>query len=244
MKIIINGAGGRMGQEICRLANEGYKDSSLAAMVDKMGGDGMLTSVSDFSGDADVIIDFSHHTAAPEVAKFAAKRGIALVMATTGHTDEELAAIKDAANAVPVFMSANMSLGVALLAELAKKTAEVFPDADIEIIEKHHNRKLDAPSGTALMIAKAIEKVREGCKFVYGRCGQQKREKGEIGIHAIRGGNIVGEHEVIVCTETQIITLKHEAQSRSLFAEGAMAAAAFICGKSAGFYDMNDIAKS
>lgn len=244
MKIIINGAGGHMGREVCRLATEGMRDSSLAAMVDKMGGAGMLSSVNDFSGDADVIIDFSHHTAAIEVAEYAKKRGIALVMATTGHTDEELAAIKDAANYVPVFMSANMSLGVALLAELAKKTAEVFPDADIEIIEKHHNRKLDAPSGTALMIARAIEKVREGCKFVYGRCGQQKREKGEIGIHAIRGGNIVGEHEVIVCTETQIITLKHEAQSRSLFAEGAMAAAAFIYGKSAGFYDMNDIAKS
>ena len=178
------------------------------------------------------------------MAEYAAKRGIALVMATTGHTDEELAAINNAAKSVPVFMSANMSLGVALLAELAKKTAEVFPDADIEIIEKHHNRKLDAPSGTALMIARAIETVRKGCNFVYGRCGQQKREKGEIGIHAIRGGNIVGEHEVIVCTDTQIITLKHEAQSRSLFAEGAMAAAAFICGKSAGFYDMNDIAKS
>ena len=244
MKIIINGAGGRMGQEICRLANEGYRGSSLAATVDKMGGEGMLSSVNDFNGDADVIIDFSHHTAAPEVAEYAAKRGIALVMATTGHTDEELEAINEAAKTVPVFMSANMSLGVALLAELAKKTAEVFPDADIEIIEKHHNRKLDAPSGTALMIARAIETVRKGCNFVYGRCGQQKREKGEIGIHAIRGGNIVGEHEVIVCTDTQIITLKHEAQSRSLFAEGAMAAAAFICGKSAGFYDMNDIAKS
>lgn len=244
MKIIINGAGGRMGQEICRLASEGYRNSSLAATVDKMGGEGMLSSVNDFCGDADVIIDFSHHTAAPEVAKYAAQRGIALVMATTGHTDEELAAINKASESVPVFMSANMSLGVALLAELAKKTAEVFPDADIEIIEKHHNRKLDAPSGTALMIAKAIETVRKGCKFVYGRCGQQKRETGEIGIHAIRGGNIVGEHEVIVCTETQIITLKHEAQSRSLFAEGAMAAAAFICGKNAGFYDMNDIAKS
>ena len=244
MKIIINGAGGRMGQEICRLANEGYRGSSLAAAVDKMGGEGMLSSVNDFNGEADVIIDFSHHTAAPEVAEYAAKRGVALVMATTGHTDEELAAINNAAKSVPVFMSANMSLGVALLAELAKKTAEVFPDADIEIIEKHHNRKLDAPSGTALMIARAIETVRKGCNFVYGRCGQQKREKGEIGIHAIRGGNIVGEHEVIVCTDTQIITLKHEAQSRSLFAEGAMAAAAFICGKSAGFYDMNDIAKS
>ena len=243
MKIIINGALGRMGQEICRLANEGYRGSSLAAMVDKMGGDGMLSSVNDFSGEADVIIDFSHHTAAIEVANFAKERGIALVMATTGHTDQELAAINDAAKTVPVFMSANMSLGVALLAELAKKTAEVFPDADIEIIEKHHNRKLDAPSGTALMIAKAIETVRKGCNFVYGRCGQQKREKGEIGIHAVRGGNIVGDHEVIVCTDTQIITLKHEAQSRSLFAEGAMAAAAFICGKSAGFYNMNDIAK-
>jgi 4-hydroxy-tetrahydrodipicolinate reductase len=244
MRIILHGAGGHMGREVCRLANEGYRDSSLAATVDKMGGADMLSSVNDFSGDADVIIDFSHHTAAIEVAKYAKERGIALVMATTGHTDEELAAINDASKSVPVFMSANMSLGIALLAELAKKTAEVFPDADIEIIEKHHNRKLDAPSGTALMIARAIETVRRGCKFVYGRCGQQKREQGEIGIHAIRGGNIVGDHEVIVCTETQIITLKHEAQSRSLFAEGAMAAAAFICGKNAGFYDMNDIAKS
>ena len=163
MKIIINGAGGRMGQEICRLANEGYRGSSLAAMVDKMGGDGMLSSVNDFSGEADVIIDFSHHTAAIEVANFAKERGIALVMATTGHTDQELAAINDAAKTVPVFMSANMSLGVALLAELAKKTAEVFPDADIEIIEKHHNRKLDAPSGTALMIAKAISPFSRFC---------------------------------------------------------------------------------
>lgn len=243
MKIIINGAGGHMGREICRLADEGYKNSALAAKVDKMGGEDTLSSIGDFSGSADVIIDFSHHTAAVEVSEFASERGIALVMATTGHTDEELAAINSAAKKVPVFMSANMSLGVALLAELARKTAEVFPDADIEIIEKHHNRKLDAPSGTALMIARAIETVRKGCKFVYGRCGQQKREAGEIGIHAIRGGNIVGEHEVIVCTETQVITLKHEAQSRSLFAEGAMTAAEFICNKPAGFYNMNDIAK-
>jgi 4-hydroxy-tetrahydrodipicolinate reductase len=243
MKIIINGAGGRMGQEICRLANAGYRDSSLAATVDKMGGEGMLASVNEFTGEADVIIDFSHHTAAPEVAEYAKKRGIALVMATTGHTDEELAAINDAAKVVPVFMSANMSLGVALLAELAKKTAEVFPDADIEIIEKHHNRKLDAPSGTALMIARAIETVRCGCKFVYGRCGQQKREKGEIGIHAIRGGNIVGEHEVIVGTDSQTVTLKHEAHTRALFAEGALAAAEFIIGKPQGLYSMPDMIK-
>ena len=243
MKIIVNGAGGHMGREVCRLS-EAAEDITVVARVDKMGGEDLFTSINDFSGDADVIIDFSHHSASTELVKYAVERQIPIIIATTGHDDAELKSIAEASEKVAVFMSANMSLGVALLVELAKKTAKVFPDADIEIIEKHHNRKLDAPSGTALMIAKAIETVRRGCKFVYGRCGQQKREMGEIGIHAIRGGNIVGEHEVIVCTETQIITLKHEAQSRSLFAEGAMAAAAFICGKSAGFYDMNDIAKS
>jgi 4-hydroxy-tetrahydrodipicolinate reductase len=240
MKIIINGAGGRMGQEICRLANEGYRDSSLAAAVDKMGGGGMLSSVNDFAGEADVIIDFSHHTAAPEVAEYAAKRGIALVMATTGHTDDELAAITEASKSVPVFMSANMSLGVALLAELAKKTAKAMPDAEIEIIEKHHNRKLDAPSGTALLLAEAIRTVRKGAKLVFGRYGQGKRDPDEIGIHAIRMGNIVGDHEIIVGTDTQTITLRHEAHSRALFAEGAICAAEFLIQQPAGLYNMQD----
>lgn len=203
----------------------------------------MLQSIFDFSGDADVIIDFSHHSASPELIKYAVEKDLPIVIATTGHDDRELEAIEDGTKRVAVFMSANMSLGVALLVELAKKTAKVFPDADIEIIEKHHNRKLDAPSGTALMIAKAIEQVRRGIKFVYGRAGQQKRETDEIGIHAVRCGNIVGEHEVIVCTDTQIITLKHEAQSRSLFAEGAIAAASFLIGKKPGLYSMQDIAK-
>lgn len=241
MKIIINGAGGRMGQEICRLAGEGYKGSSLAAAIDKMGGENMLSSVNDYSGDADVIIDFSHHTAAPEVAKYAAARGIALVMATTGHTDEELAAINDAAKSVPVFMSANMSLGVALLAELAKKTAEVFPDADIEIIEKHHNRKLDVPSGTALLLADSIKSVKDECEYNIGRHENGKRTKSEIGIHAVRMGNEVGTHEVIFATNSQVITLKHEAENRGLFAEGAVTAAEFLVGKDAGYYNMDDI---
>ena len=242
MKIIVNGANGRMGREVCRMVAE-TEGMSVVATVDKMGEDGMLKSISDFSGDADVIIDFSHHSASPELIKYASERSIPIVIATTGHDESEFKAIDDGAKKVAVFMSANMSLGVALLVELAKKTAKVFPDADIEIIEKHHNRKLDAPSGTALMIAKAIEQVRRGIKFVYGRAGQQKREINEIGIHAVRGGNIVGEHEVIVCTDTQIITLKHEAQSRSLFAEGAIAAASFLIGKPAGLYSMQDIAK-
>lgn len=243
MKIIVNGAGGHMGREVCRLA-EVSEDNTVVARVDKFGGEEMLQNINDFKGDADVIIDFSHHTASPELVKFAVERQIPIIIATTGHDDAELETIYEASKKVAVFMSANMSLGVALLVELAKKTARVFPEADIEIIEKHHNRKLDAPSGTALMIAKAIEEVRRGVKFVFGRGGQQKREPNEIGIHAVRGGNIVGEHEVIVCTDAQIITLKHEAQSRSLFAEGAIAAASFLVGKGAGLYSMQDIAKA
>lgn len=244
MKIVINGSQGVMGQNLVALCEKGMRNSEIGALVDRMGGEGVYTDIFDFEGESDVIIDFSHHSCAPALSKYAAKRGMALVMATTGHSDEELAAIYEAAKKVPVFMSANMSLGVALLAELAAKTAALFPDADIEIIEKHHNRKLDAPSGTALMIARSIENARGETKFVYGRHGQQKREQGEVGIHAVRAGNIVGEHEVIVATDSQIITLKHEAQSRSLFAEGALAAAEFICEKSAGLYAMKDIAAS
>ena len=234
-----------MGREICRLANEGYRDSSLAAKIDKMGGEGMLSSVNDFSGDADVIIDFSHHTAAPEVAEYAAKRGIALVMATTGHTDEELAAIKDAANYVPVFMSANMSLGVALLVELAKKTARVFPDADIEIIEKHHNRKLDAPSGTAVSLAEVIAKAKgwDYDKDVrHGRVGLVgARTKHEIGMHSIRGGDVVGDHTVLFAATGERVELTHKASSRDTFAKGALRAARFLMTAPAGYYDMQDV---
>ena len=235
---------GRMGSEVCRMADEGARGASVAARVDKFGSGSVLTSLSEVNTPADVIIDFSHHSAIYEIAEYAEKTSTPVVLATTGHTEDEMRVIDSMAKKVPVFFSANMSLGVALLAELAKKTVALFPDADIEIIEKHHNRKLDAPSGTALMLAKAIESVRKGAKFVYGRAGQQKREKNEIGIHAIRGGNIVGEHEILVCTDTQIITLKHEAQSRSLFAEGALAAAEFIIGKGAGVYSMYDIAQT
>ena len=146
--------------------------------------------------------------------------------------------IAQAAKQIPLFHSANMSLGIALLVELAKITAKTFPDADIEIIEKHHNRKLDAPSGTALLLANAIREIRKKATLVFGRGGQAKRTSEEIGIHAVRMGNIIGEHEVIVGTDTQTVTLKHEAHSRALFAEGALAAAEFLIGKDAGLYDM------
>ncbi len=243
MDIIINGALGRMGTEVKRIAGE-TDDCSVVACAD-IAGDGAecLKSIADFSGKADVIIDFSNHAGTKELLSYAVSTGTPVVVATTGHTDDELALISEAAKKIAVFRSANMSLGVALLAELAVKTAAVMPDADIEIIETHHNRKLDAPSGTALMLANAIKAVREKAEFKLGRAGNAKREKNEIGIHAVRRGNIVGIHEIVVSTDTQTVTLRHEAHTRALFAEGALSAARFLAGRPAGLYDMNSIVR-
>lgn len=242
MKILINGIGGRMGAEVKKMVLDGYRSSTLCAGVDinevNIDGSPVYTSWADVKETPDCIIDFSHHTATEALLKYAVEHNIPTVVATTGHDERESALIVDAAKKIPVFHSANMSLGIALLCELAKTTAKTFPDANIEIIEKHHNRKLDAPSGTALLLAREIQKIREKAFFTFGRQGQAKRMEDEIGIHAIRMGNIVGEHEVIVGTDTQTITLKHEAHSRSLFAEGAIAAADFIKDKPAGLYDM------
>lgn len=241
IKVIINGACGRMGQEVEKIV-EASEDLKLAARVDKMADQsGCYSNINDFDGDADVIIDFSNHLGTKELLDYAVKKGIPTVVATTGHTDEELEMITEASKKVAVFHSANMSLGVALLVELAKRTAEVMPEADIEIVETHHNRKLDAPSGTALMIANELKKVREHARFVLGRSGNAKRESDEIGISAVRRGNIVGIHEVLVSTDSQTITLKHEAHSRALFADGGISAARFLVGKPAGLYDMHSI---
>lgn len=243
MNVLICGIGGRMGREVARLAQTGYRSSVPVAGFDIVASDvngiPVYTDWNEIREPIDVIIDFSHHAGTEALLNFATKNKIPTVVATTGHTEQEAEMIKKAAESIPVFHAANMSLGVALLIELAKITAKTFPDADIEIIEKHHNRKLDAPSGTALAIANALKTVRENAALVFGRHGNAKREEGEIGIHAVRMGNIVGEHEVIVGTDTQTITLKHEAHSRSLFAEGAIAAAEFIVSRPAGFYDMN-----
>ena len=241
IKVLINGACGRMGKEVEKIV-EASETMTVAAKVDKMAAEsGCYTDINDFRGEADVIIDFSNHLGTKDLLDYAVKNNIPTVVATTGHTDEELALIEAAGKNIAVFHSANMSLGVALLCELAIKAAATMPDADIEIVETHHNRKLDAPSGTALMIANAIRSVREKAQFVFGREGMAKREKNEIGVHAVRRGNIVGIHEVLVSTDSQTITLKHEAHSRALFAEGAVSAAEFILGKPAGLYNMNSI---
>lgn len=243
MNILICGIGGRMGREVLKLAEEGYRGAVPVAGYDinpvVIENVPVYNDLSQVKETPDVIIDFSHHAGTKTLLKYATANGIPTVVATTGHTEEELALIKKCATQIPLFHSANMSLGVALLVELAKITAKTFPDADIEIIEKHHNRKLDAPSGTALLLANAIKSVRQSLNFVFGRSGNARRTENEIGIHAVRMGNIVGEHEVIVGTDTQTITLKHEAHSRSLFAEGAIAAAEFLVNRPAGLYDMN-----
>ncbi len=244
MKIIIYGYNGRMGKEVARLAEEGVRGATLHAGVDLGGNDSgfpCFATLEQVPAGADCIIDFSHHSATKALLTYACKAKVPVVLCTTGHTDKELAMIQEAAKVIPVFFSANMSVGVALLAELAKKTAAIYPHANIEIVETHHNRKLDAPSGTALMIARAIKEVRNAATFLLGRSGQAKRTQEEIGIHAIRMGNIVGTHEVLVGTDTETITLKHEAHSRSLFADGAMAAAEFLCSKPAGLYNMQDM---
>lgn len=245
MKIIINGSNGRIGKELCKLVNEGYKNSSLAAGVDRNNirdPQGLLyKELEDFKGEADCIIDFSHHCLTNVLVDYGLKRNIPIVIATTGQTREEFEKIREAGKKIPIFLAANTSIGVTLLVELAKMTAKMMPEADIEIIEKHHNRKLDSPSGTALLIGNGIKEIRKDAKYIYGRKGMEKRDKDEIGIHALRIGNIVGYHEVIVGTDTQTITLSHEAHSKALFAEGAITAAEFLIGKGPGLYTMNDL---
>lgn len=245
MKILVSGYCGHMGQEVVALCESGYCGAKLCGGVDiNACGHEQYPVAKDFSGaltDVDCIIDFSHHTATPELLDFAVSNRIPLVLATTGHTAEERAAIEEAAKLIPLFFAANYSLGIAVLIELAKSAVRAFPDAEIEIVEKHHSRKLDAPSGTALALADAICEVRESASVIKGRAGYGKRSKDEIGIHAIRLGNIVGEHEVLIGTPNQTITLKHEAHSRALFAEGALTAAKFLCGRAAGLYDMSSM---
>ncbi|MBO4429444.1 MAG: 4-hydroxy-tetrahydrodipicolinate reductase [Clostridia bacterium] len=243
MKVILNGALGKMGAEVSKLLEKTDSGATLAAGIDvaAVEGGNVYRALTDYSGDADVIMDFSHHACTSELTSYAVSRKLPLVVATTGQTEAELEMIKAAAKYIPVFLSANMSLGIAALADFARRAAALMPDADIEIVEKHHNQKLDAPSGTALLLADAIKESRGDVPVVCGRSGHAKREKGEIGISSLRLGGVVGEHEVILATEKETITLSHSAHDRALFAEGAIAAAKFIVGKPAGLYDMRSL---
>ncbi|NLL56211.1 MAG: 4-hydroxy-tetrahydrodipicolinate reductase [Clostridiales bacterium] len=248
MKVIIHGASGKMGAEVVKLVKSGYQNSEIYALVDEqLNNSDTDKTYSDLAfcvKGADVIIDFSHRSLTAKLCKYAEKTNTPLIIATTGQTAEELELIKETAKEVPVFYSGNMSIGIVLLIELAKKAVSVMPDADVEIVETHHNRKLDAPSGTALMIADGIKEVRENATTVYGRSGHQKRELNEIGIHSLRLGDVIGEHQVIIATDTQTLTLKHRAHARSLFAESAIKAAKYLTEQKAGLYNMKDMLKN
>ena len=245
MRIILTGYTGHMGREV-RACAERMENCEIVAGVDPMipASEGICRKTfAECTAEADVIIDFSHHSMTNDLLDFAEARNLPVVLATTGQTDEEKERIRKAEQTIPVFLAANYSLGIATLTDLVKRAAALYPDGEIEIVEQHHDRKLDAPSGTALALFNAIKEVRPAAEANCGRAGQGKRTKDEIGIHAVRMGNIVGVHEVMIGTQNERITLKHEAFSRGVFAEGSLKAAEFMIGKPAGLYDMKDLLK-
>jgi 4-hydroxy-tetrahydrodipicolinate reductase len=249
-RIILSGCNGHMGHVISQTISERSDCVVVAGFdIDSAMKENfpVLSDPQQFDGNADVIIDFSHPSFLPKLLSFAKQRKIPAVIATTGMSDEQIEQIKAASQEIPLFFSANMSLGVNLLVDLAKKAAAVLSGSfDIEIVEKHHNRKVDAPSGTALMIADGISSVLdEEPQYVYNRHAERKaRSKNEIGIHSVRGGTIVGEHEVIFAGKDEVITLKHSAMSKQIFATGSVNAALFLAGKVPGLYDMGNLVDS
>ncbi|MCI6736499.1 MAG: 4-hydroxy-tetrahydrodipicolinate reductase [Intestinibacter sp.] len=200
------------------------------------------SSFAEVKEEADVVIDFSNPLALDGILEYCLNTKTPVVLATTGYNDEEMAKIHEAAKQIPVFLSFNMSLGVNILLKLVKEAAKNLDGFDIEIIEKHHNKKVDAPSGTAVMIANAVKEVREQSEFIYGRHGRTgKRQQNEVGIHAIRGGTIVGEHSAIFAGNDEILEINHSARSKNVFAEGSIAAAKYLVNQDPGFYNMDDM---
>ena len=253
VRVLLNGVLGRMGEALARLISS-KEDMEVACGIDaafdgqnrydfpvyKTPGDVPLDT------DFDVIIDFSHFSAVPGLLDFAVGRKVPVVLCTTGLTDEILKKVEDASKTIGIFKSANMSVGIYVLRKLAKDAALMLgDDFDIEIVEKHHNNKLDAPSGTALAIADSLNEAKNGSlEYVYDRHSRlMKRGKQELGISSIRGGNIVGDHDVIYAGRNEVIEISHRAQSREVFADGALKAAVFMAGKPAGRYDMEDMFK-
>jgi len=247
VKIAITGANGKMGRVISRLINE-RDDCDVIAGIDINTDKNELFPVVrtpfELPAKPDVIIDFSHPSALDDLLSYCTMNGVPVVVATTGYTDEQVAKIKKTAEQIPVFFTFNMSLGINLLVELGKRAVNVLGGQfDIEIVEKHHNLKKDAPSGTAIMIAEALNKELDNkMHYVYDRHNVRKpREADEIGMHSIRGGTIVGEHEIIFAGHDEVITLSHSAASKEVFANGSINAAVFLSRQDKGLYDMSDL---
>lgn len=247
VRILLCGCAGHMGAAVRSFAAE-RDNCKIVAGVDISGGKldfPVYQKIGEVKEQADVVVDFSHPSALSDILDYCrANAGTAAVLCTTGYSPEQVESIREASKTLPLFYSRNMSLGVNLLIDLAKKAEAVLGDTfDVEIVEMHHNQKIDAPSGTALMLADAVNEVRDGqMKYAYDRHSQRKkREKSELGIHSVRGGTIVGEHQVIFSGPYEVITLSHSAQSKGLFASGALNAAVFMCGKGPGLYDMSHL---
>ena len=246
-KIVICGANGKMGHTVASCI-AGRDDCTVVGGVDsyteKYADFSIVATPAELPEVPEVIIDFSNPSTLDELLEYALVNNVALVLATTGYDDAQIQKIQSAAQQIPVFFTFNMSLGINLLVELAKKAATILGGQfDIEIVEKHHNQKIDAPSGTAIMIANAInETLKNEYHYVYDRHARRmKRDDKEIGMHSIRGGTIVGEHDVIFAGKDEVITLSHSAASKTVFAVGAVNAAVYLCGKPAGLYDMKQL---
>ena len=247
VKIAITGANGKMGRVITGLVEQ-RDDCEIIAGIDinleKNGKFPIFKSPFELPEKPDVIIDFSHPSALDDLLSYCTMNGVPVVVATTGYTEEQTAKIKKTGEQIPVFFTFNMSLGINLLVELGKRAVNVLGGQfDIEIVEKHHNLKKDAPSGTAIMIAEALNnELGNKYHYVYDRHSVRKpREADEIGIHSIRGGTIVGEHDIIFAGHDEVITLSHSAASKEVFANGSINAAIFLSKKDKGLYDMSDL---
>ena len=239
IRILLVGANGRMGHAVTAACET---EHTIVARVDSVISDGVYNDISFALEKCDVILDFSSHLYTQNVLEYAIKNRLPAVIATTGHTEEELELIKKASEEIPVFKSGNMSIAVNVLCRLAAGAASVLDDFDIEIIETHHRTKLDAPSGTALMIASSIEEITGERKHTYDRTERsEKRPDDEIGIHCVRGGTDIGEHEVIFFGKGERLSIKHVAEGRELFARGALRACSYMIGKPAGYYDMRSL---
>lgn len=248
VRIIMHGCNGKMGQVITGLV-AGDPNARIVAGIDiadnRDNGYPVFTDIKKCDVAADVIVDFAAAAAVDALLDYSVEKQIPVVLCTTGLSDEQLARVKESSKKVAILKSANMSLGINTLMKLLKDAANVFAPAgyDIEIVEKHHNQKVDAPSGTAIALADSINEARGGeYEYVYDRSQvRKKRDKKELGISAVRGGTIVGEHEVIFAGIDEVIEFKHTAYSKSVFAKGAVEAAKFLAGKPAGMYDMADV---
>lgn len=248
IKVLMHGCNGKMGQVISRMVEE-REGMELAAGVDPFLGREnpypVFESLDDCDIPVDVVIDFSNAAAADGLLEACVKKQLPLVLCTTGLSEEQIRKVQEASEKIAVLRSANMSLGVNLLLKLLQDAAKVLAPAgfDIEIVEKHHNQKVDAPSGTAIAMADSVnEALNREYTYNFDRSRERKkREKKEIGVVAVRGGSIVGEHEVIYAGEDEVIEFKHTAYSKAVFAKGAVEAARFLAGKEAGLYDMSDV---